>query len=213
MSRGRARRLMADAGIRSKHPRPFRVTTKKDASKKSPDLVERNFSVARPDSVWVSDITFLRTAEGWVYLCVMIDLNSRMVVGWTVSREIDTELILAALEAGIRNRRPDRGLVIHSDQGCQYTSRKFRARLTKEGLKSSMGTVGTCWDNAVAESFFATLKKESNYDGKYLDHEDAVRDIASYIEVFYNPVRLHSHLGNQSPARFEAEQSDNRLAA
>lgn len=213
VSRGKVRRLMKAADLRSKHPRPFRVTTVRDGSRKSPDLVQRHFVADRPDQTWVSDITYLKTTQGWVYLSVMIDLFSRKVVGWATSGSVDTELVLRSLEMGIRNRRPAKGLVVHSDQGCQYTSRRFRQRLKSEGLRSSMGLVGTCWDNAVAESFFASLKKESGYEGRYISAEAAIRDVASYIEIFYNSIRLHSHLGYQSPSRFEESQTSLRLAA
>lgn len=212
-SRGRARRLMRVAGLRSKHPKPYRVTTVRDGSRSSPDLVARNFTADRPNQTWVTDITYVQTSHGWLFLCVMIDLYSRKVVGWALEPVIDTRLVLRAFRRAERSRRPPAGLVVHSDQGCQYTSRAFRDLLEQSGYRSSMGAVGSCWDNAVAESFFATLKKESAYSDGYLDEIDAAGDIGGYIETFYNPVRLHSSLGNQAPSRFEAKQPELARAA
>jgi putative transposase len=143
-SRAKVRKLMKTAGLRSNHPRPYRVTTIQGKERKPKDLVKWSFAAVRPDQVWVSDITYLRTGGGWLYLCVMIDLFSRRVVGWFVDNKTGTELVLDALDQEIRNRRPAPGLVVHSDRGCQYTSRLFRMSLEKKGMRPSMGEVGTC---------------------------------------------------------------------
>lgn len=212
-SRRKTRRLMKAGDMESKHPKPYRVTTKQGKGENTEDLILRDFTAKYPNQKWVTDITYIRTKEGWLYLCVMLDLHSRKVTGWSIGRSLKVELVLEALEKANRNRRPKPGLIIHSDHGSQYTSKKFKEALEKKKYKSSMGKVGNCWDNAVAETFFSTLKKESDYQDLYEDRGTAIADVAEYIEYYYNEVRMHSYLGYQSPSRFEDNQSGLALAA
>lgn len=167
-----------------------------------PNLVKRQFNVERPNRVWATDITYIRTWEGWLYLAVVMDLFSRKVVGWTTRPTIHRSLVLDAVMMAVKCRRP-KGTVIHSDQGCQYGSDDWRRFCRKNRLEPSMSRRGNCWDNAVAESFFASLKKERIKKRIYKTREMATIDVCDYIESFYNPQRRHSHIGGVSPDDFE----------
>ena len=169
----------------------------------SPNMLERNFDVTGPNQCWVGDITYIPTDEGWLYLATVIDLFNRGVVGWSMSERITKRLVIDAQKMALRARRPGPGLIMHTDRGSQYASRKFRRLLRANKMLSSMSRKGDPWDNAVAESFFKSLKTERTYWRHYRTRDEARRDIFQYIEVFYNRQRLHSKLGYQSPMQFE----------
>jgi putative transposase len=168
-----------------------------------PNFLQRNFTVSKPNTAWVTDITYIRTWQGWLYLAVVMDLFSRKIVGWSTGPTIARELILNAVMIAVRRRRPKQAL-IHSDQGSQYGSDDWRRFCKTNGLEPSMSRRGNCWDNAVAESFFSSLKKERVRKRIYKNREAATADISDYIDVFYNKTRRHSHLGGISPEMFEA---------
>lgn len=202
--RYRARTLMALSGVSVRRRRRFRATT--DSSHDlvvAPNLLGRDFSAQAPDRVWAGDITYVWTREGWLYLAVVIDLFSRMVVGWSVGERITRRLVMDALKMGVGRRAPAPGLMHHSDRGVQYCSSDFQGLLTAFGMTCSMSRKGDCWDNAVAESFFGKLKTERIFFADYRTRDEARRDIVDYIEMFYNSRRRHSYLGNISPRRFE----------
>ena len=202
-SRKRIARLMREAGVRGLH-RPRRRGPRPDpSSKMAPDLVGRRFRPARPDRIWAADITEFPTTAGIVYLAVVLDLCSRMVVGWSIDRHMRTELVIEALEMATGRRRPSPGLVHHSDRGPQYTSLVFGEALDRAGILRSMGRVGTPADNAVVESFFDTLKLEVLLDGAPPSLEGARTRLFEWIEVFYNRQRRHTTLGGVSPVEFE----------
>ena len=207
VGKNRVARRMRKLGLRSKIRRKYRVTT--DSKHKfpvAPNLLERNFTVQAADRVWVSDITYLATRTGWMYLTVIIDLFSRMVVGWALSSSLGHEMVITALKRAIRRRRPGKGLIFHSDRGVQYACNDFRKELDNHELIQSMSRKGDCWDNAVAESFFATIKCELVYHERYEDHQDTLHSIFEYIEVFYNRKRIHSTLGYLCPAEYEKQR-------
>lgn len=168
-----------------------------------PNLVKRQFNVGSPNKIWATDITYIRTWEGWLYLAVVMDLFSRKIVGWSTRPTIHRALVLDAVMSAVKQRRP-RGTVIHSDQGCQYGSDDWRRFCRKNRLEPSMSRRGNCWDNAVAESFFASLKKERIKKRIYNTRDMATADVSDYIESFYNPRRRHSYIGGVSPDDFEA---------
>jgi transposase InsO family protein len=210
VGRCRVERLMRSAGIRGVRPRPFRVTT--DSGHALPIEPNRLLGRSRPtrvDEVWAGDITYLKTAEGWLYLSVLLDLYSRRVIGWSVSEGLESELPEASLRMALRRRAGVRGCVHHSDRGCQYASRSYRRLAQANGLDLSMSRKGNCWDNAAVESFFATLKKELVYRSRWRTRREAQADLYEYIEVFYNRYRLHSSLGYQSPVVFEQMRQEN----
>lgn len=203
--KGRVVRLMNRHGIRPKTRRKFRVTT--DSRHNLPvaqNLLAREFSVQAPNQAWVCDITYIQTLEGWLYLSAVVDLYSRKVVGWSMGERINRHLVMDALSMAISARRPGVGLIAHSDRGSQYASGDYQKLLCDSGMRCSMSRKGDPWDNAVAESFFGSLKTERIRDHIYPNREAARRDIFEYIEVFYNRVRLHSTLGYLSPAQFES---------
>jgi putative transposase len=203
-SRGRVERLMSANGIRSKQKRKFVATT--DSKHDLPvaeNILAREFSVGEPDKVWVSDITYIPTDEGWLYLAGVLDLCSRTAVGWSMSESLERTLVMDALGMAYRRRRPGRGLIHHSDRGSQYASDGYRNLVKDYGMQMSMSRKGDCWDNAPMESFFGTLKKELVHHRKYRSREEARREIFDYIEIFYNRERLHSSLGYLSPAHYE----------
>jgi putative transposase len=179
-----------------------RTTDSNHNNRIAPDLVQRNFTVEKPNRVWVSDVTYLRTAKGWIYLCVILDLYSRKVIGWKISEKNDSRLITSCIGQTISERNPGRGLMFHSDRGSNYTSRETRIMLANNIIRRSNSRKGNCWDNAVAESFFSTLKREME-SIIFLNKEDAIECIFDYIEVFYNRQRIHSKLGYISPVKFE----------
>lgn len=203
-SRGRVERLMSANGIRAKGRRKFVATT--DSKHDLPvaeNVLGRDFSVAEPDRVWVSDITYIPTDEGWLYLAGVVDLCSRTAVGWSMSEGLERQLVMDALKMAYLRRRPCKGLIHHSDRGSQYASADYRQLLSDYGMQMSMSRKGDCWDNAVMESFFGTLKKELVHHRRYRTREEARREIFNYIEIFYNRQRLHSSLGYLPPAEYE----------
>ena len=208
--RYRARTLMALAGVSARQKRKFKATTNsRHDLPVAPNLLEREFSILAPDKLWASDITYVWTREGWLYLAVVIDLFSRMVVGWSLSERITRRLVMDALRMGVGRRRPAPGLIHHSDRGVQYASSDFQKLLTVFGMTCSMSRKGDCWDNAVSESFFGKLKTERVFFADYKTRDEARRDIVDYIEMFYNSRRRHSYLGNVSPKRFEEMRLQN----
>ncbi|GAA3943022.1 IS3 family transposase [Actinoplanes auranticolor] len=204
--RKRIARRMRVAGIRGKSPRRWRVTTMVDpAAATRPDLVGRDFAVnaAAIDTRWCGDITYINTWEGWLYLATVIDLASRRVVGWAVADHLKTGLVDAALTDALRRRQPADGLVFHSDRGCQYTSAQHSRLARQHGIRLSVGRRGQCWDNAVAESFFATIKTELIHRQAWPTRGAARQAIFEYVEGWYNTRRRHSSLGYRSPAAYE----------
>jgi len=205
-SRKRVARLMRHAGLAARRRRVFRITTDSRHTRAvAPNRLARQFTTPAPNRVWVTDITYLATAEGWLYLAVVVDLFSRRVVGWATSDRLGEGVALEALGMGVARRRPRPGLLHHSDRGSQYASSEYRAVLAAHGMDRSMSRLGSCWDNAVAESFFATLKVELGHEGAWRTRADAHRAMFDYIELFYNGVRRHSTLGYLSPLAFEQQ--------
>jgi transposase InsO family protein len=206
--RKRVARLMRENGIRAKQARRFKATTDSDHNDPvAPNLLDREFHVDVPDRVWVADLTYIWTREGWLYLAVILDLFSRRVVGWSMSRRITSQLTLEALSVALWSRKPSPGLLHHSDRGSQYTCGDYRDVLDEHGVLCSMSRKGDCWDNAVAESFFKTLKVERVNDRNYWTREEAQTDIIDYIERFYNRKRRHSYLGYVSPVKYELQKA------
>lgn len=203
----RVERLMRRDGLQARRRRNFRVTTRSVAGHPvAPNHLDRQFSVARLDTVWAGDITYLWTREGWFYLAALLDLCSRRVVGWACSDRITHDLVLTALDMAVEQRQPSLGLLHHSDRGSQYTCSDYQAELSRLGMQVSMSRRGDCYDNAVVESFFSTLKAELEGLDQYETRQQAQSELFEYIEVFYNRQRLHSSLGYQSPAAFEKAQ-------
>jgi transposase InsO family protein len=209
--RKRVARLMRNNGIVGKAPRRFKATTipDPDALTKATDLLKRAFGpdVIELDAVYCGDITYIRTWEGWLYLATVIDLASRRVVGWAMADHMRASLACDALSMAIDQRRPPAGLVFHSDRGCQYTSAEFAELLERHGVTASLSRPGQCWDNAVAESFFATLKTELIHEHAWPTRARAKQAIFEYVEVFYNRQRMHSALGYRSPADYERRRT------
>jgi len=214
-SRKRVQRLMAAAGLQGagRRPRP-RTTIRVQGVRPALDLVERDFCPAAPNELWCSDFTYIETGEGWLYVAGALDCFSRRLVGWSMADHMRTELVVAALEMAVRRRRPASGLVHHSDQGSQYTALVFGRHATEAGIALSMGSKGDCFDNAVIESFWATLKKEIGLTTgrRFQTRAEARAAIFDYIEAFYNPVRRHSTLAYRSPAEHEARHAAGALA-
>jgi transposase InsO family protein len=213
-SRKRVARLMRRQGLRARPKRRFRTTT--DSGHEFPvarNLLKRNFAVDAPNRAWVTDITYIWTLEGWLYLAVILDLFSRRVVGWAMSQQLTRTLALDALTMALSRRRPPRGLIHHSDRGSQYASGDYRRTLTANHVACSMSRRGDCWDNAVAESFFSTIKVELVYETAWATRAEARTAIFEYLEVFYNGERRHSSLGYLSPAAFERLYEEKRPAA
>jgi putative transposase len=203
IGRKRIARLMRSAGLEGVSRRPQRKTTiRDDRQRPAPDLVERDFTANGPDRLWVADITYIATWSGVLYLAVVLDAWSRRIVGWSMATHLRTELVLAALDMALRQRRPD-DVVHHSDQGCQYTSIAFGKRCREAGIRPSMGSVGDCYDNALCESFFATLECELLDRQSFRTPAEARLAVFDFIEGFYNPRRRHSGLGHVSPMAFE----------
>ena len=206
VGRKRVARLMAANGLHGRCGRlPGPKTTRREVEPPLPDLVGRKFEAGRPDEVWCADITYVRTWEGWLYVAAVIDLCSRMIVGWAMADHMRAELVCDATRMAIARRRPEPGLVFHSDRGSQYLSDAHRGLLAAHEIRQSAGAVGACWDNAVAESLWATLKCELVYTRSFATREEARAEIFDYIEVFYNRRRRHSSLGYLSPLDFEAK--------
>ena len=208
VSRKLVRRLMAKNGIRSVHtPKFVRTTNSNHELGYSPNLLNQSFNVDAPDRVWVGDITYVWTAEGWCYLAVLIDLYSRRVVGWALEDNLRTDLPLRALRRALQQRTPLPGLIHHSDRGAQYAAQAYRRELATWQASSSMSDAGNCYDNAVAESFFASLKKERLSHRAFATRTEAYDAITSYIDGFYNPTRRHSTIGYLSPVHYENEST------
>jgi len=211
--RKRVARLMRLQGLQARPRRRYRTTTdSRHGLPVSPNLLARRFAVTQPNTAWVTDMTYLWTAQGWLYLAVIIDLFSRRVVGWSMSERIDRRLALDALRMALAQRRPQPGLIHHSDRGSQYASGDYQQHLAKHGLRGSMSRRGDCWDNAVAESFFASLKLELVYQVQWRTRAEVRTAIFEYIELFYNRRRRHSSLAYLSPVEFE-RQNQQLLAA
>lgn len=203
-SRNRVARLMRQAGLRAKRYRRYRITTQSRHRRPiAPNHLARRFTVPAPNLKWVSDITYVRTHQGWLYLAVVMDLFSRYVVGWAMEPYLNDRLTLKALQMAFVRRRPPAGLLHHSDRGSQYASRDYRALLLDHQALASMSRTGNVYDNAPMESFFATLKTELIHHRSYPSRQHAKADIFEYIEVFYNRQRLHSTLNYRSPAEYE----------
>lgn len=197
-------KLMRDNDIRAKTARKFRHTTDSNHTLPVADnILDRQFDPEAPNEKWVADITYIPTREGWLYLAVVEDLYSRRVVGWSMGATMTSRLVVDALEMAVKRRLPDEGLLAHSDRGSQYASEHYQRLLGKLGIECSMSGVGQCWDNAPAESFFASLKKELVHDADFATRGEARAAIFEYIEIFYNNQRLHSSLGYVTPAAYE----------
>ena len=197
-------KLMRESRIRAKARRKFRVTTdSKHNLPVAPNLLQRNFSPENPNQVWASDITYVWTKEGWLFLAVIVDLFSRQIVGWSIDKTMTRELVLCALRQAYFRRKPGTGIVFHSDRGSQYCAREFRAQLRQYRMLQSQSRKGDCWDNAVVESFFHTLKTEAIFDQVFETRAEAEDFIFEWIEVFYNRTRIHSTLGYMTPTAFE----------
>ena len=206
VSKRRVERTMRGLGLSSRKPRNFRLTTMADPTHAvAPNHLDRDFVASAPDERWVTDITYVWTAGGWCYLSVILDLFSRAVVGWSLSSSLSTELPLRALSMALIQRQPKVGLMHHSDRGCQYTSHAYRDELASHGIQVSMSRKGNGWDNAVAESFFATIKGEMIERQPWSSQQELRAAIFDYIHVFYNRKRLHSSLGFKAPMQVEEE--------
>jgi transposase InsO family protein len=203
--RHRVARIMHAAGLRARRRprRRPRTTDSRHALPVAPNVLAQQFAASLPDRVWVGDITYLPTGEGWLYLAVLLDLCSRRVVGWAMDRLIDRSLVLRALGMALDRRKPNPELLHHSDRGSQYASTDYQLELEAAGFRCSMSQRGNCYDNAVAESFFATLKKERVHHRRWRTREQARSDLFEYIEGFYNQRRRHSALGYRSPVEYE----------
>ena len=201
----RVARLMREADLGARPRKRFRVTTRSHPGHQvAENLLQRRFKAAAADQVWVSDITYVATAEGWLYVCVVLDLYARRVVGWSMSARLGTELALRALMMAFMQRQPPQNLLFHSDRGVQYTSLAFRHALARHGVRQSMSGKGDCWDNACAEAFFKSLKSELTDRVFFRTRQQARAAIFEYVEVFYNRIRLHSANGYVPPAEYEA---------
>jgi len=204
VSKKRVERLMREAGIHAMAKKKYRATTdSKHSLPVAANHLNRNFRVDRPNQFWVADITYIYTQEGWLYLSTIMDLYSRKIVGWSMKNRITKDLVIEALNMAIKQRKPGRGLLLHSDRGSQYASYCYQVLLKSYGMLCSMSRKGNCWDNAVMESFYHTLKVELIYLKKYEMRIEAKRDIFEYIEIFYNRERLHSSIGYNSPEEYE----------
>lgn len=210
-SKHRVARLMRENGLRALHGHRTRRWEVGKPAVLTPHLLKRHFAPTQPNVAWATDITYIRTWQGWLYLAVVLDLFSRKVVGWAAGPTIHRELVLNALAAAVKQRRP-RGTIIHSDQGTQYGSDAWRRFCQSNQLTPSMSRRGNCWDNAVAESFFSSMKKERIKKRIYPSRDVALADIAEDIDHFYHPVRRHSHLAGVSPEQFEAAHRRRRRA-
>lgn len=214
MSRDRVARLMRENNLRGRRKRRFRNTTDSDHTHPvAPNVLERQFTTKQPNAAWVGDVTYIWTMEGWLYLAVILDLYSRRVVGWAMSNRIDQTLTLRALHMALTAREPGHGLIHHTDRGSQYAATAYRKLLKARAIVCSMSRRGNCWDNAVAESFFATLKVELVRESLFRTRAQATSEIFEYIEVFYNRERRHSSLDYVSPLEFERNHVSLRCAA
>jgi putative transposase len=208
-SRKRIERLMREEGLRARQRRRYVITTDSQHDEApAPNVLARRFApeeIASINRVWVADITYLPTREGWLYLAIILDLASRMVVGWSMSDSLNSALTEQALEMALQRRRPRRGLIHHSDRGVQYACRAYQQLLAYHGICPSMSRQGNCWDNAVAESFFATLERELIDDAQWRSRQQARAAVFGFIEIWYNRQRLHSSLDYVSPVKYEQQ--------
>lgn len=204
VSRKRISNIMKDLNLKVKMKRRYKNTTDSNHNLPiAPNILNRDFYASNPDEKYVGDITYIPTGEGWLYLATVIDLYSRRVVGWSMDDTMKVSLVNDALNMAIKHRNPSTGLLWHTDRGSQYASYSHKDLLKSHGIIQSMSRKGNCWDNAVAESFFKTLKNELIYQRYFYTKKQAQRDIFEYIEFYYNRIRSHSYLGNLSPVRFE----------
>ena len=205
VGRSRVERLMRRAGLRglAALPRRARTTNSRHGYPIAPNRLARTFEAAAPNQVWLADLTYIPTGEGWLYLAAILDLHTRKIVGWSMRQTLHTEIALDALNMAVERQRPAPGLIHHSDRGIQYAAEAYRSALARSGITPSMSRKGDCWDNAPMESFFHTLKTERVHHRVYATRDQARRDLFGYIEGFYNPHRLHSALGYISPAEAE----------
>ncbi len=210
----RVARLMRAAGLSALQPRRFQVTTdSRHALPVAQNLLNQDFTASKADERWAADITYVWTGEGWLYLAVVLDLFSRRIVGWSMQASLQKQLVLEALTMALKLRRPGPGLLHHSDRGSQYASAEFQEALCASGMVCSMSRRGNCWDNAVVESFFGTLKNELVYRCRFATRQQARQEVFEYIEVWYNRCRRHSALGYLSPAEFEQLHRSGALTA
>lgn len=208
VSKKRVERAMQSQGLQARPRGRFRTTTKANPKHSAaPNVLDRQFDARRPNERWVTDITYIWTAEGWCYLAAILDLFSRRIVGWALDATLTTALPLKALDEAIRRRAPEAGLLHHSDRGCQYTSHDYQATLSELGIEVSMSRKGNCWDNAVAESFFATLKTELIHGRDWNSRIELRAAVFEYIEIFYNRQRLHSTLDYKTPDQVEKDHA------
>lgn len=209
VGRHTVRRLMRWLSLVPKTVKRFRVTTDSRKTIAAPNLLRQDFRAERPDQRWVSDVTFVPTREGWLYLAIVIDLYSRAVVGWSMAKRLKRNLVIDALQSALEQRAPEALEIVHSDQGSQYTAGEYQALIAHQGAACSMSRKGCCWDNAVAESFFKTLKTELVHHEDFRTRAQARSRIFQYIEGFYNRRRRHSFVGNQPPLAFELNYANN----
>lgn len=203
-SKGRTQRVMHDNDIKAKRARRHKRTYEyRDVIAPVDNILDRQFYVNEPNQKWVQDITFIETRQGWLYLAIVLDLFSRAIVGWSMSNNINGKLVLDALDMAIAQRNPEGNVLVHSDQGSQYTALKYRDKLKEHAMICSMSRKGECHDNAVAESFFHTLKEELVYDEDFATKQEARQAIFKYIELFYNRKRQHTYIGNKAPFVYE----------
>ena len=203
--RHRVARLMRQEGITARQRRAFKRTTNSSHPLPvAPNLLQRRFQASRPNETWVADITFIPTRAGWLYLALLVDVFSRMIVGWVLSDRMTKGLVIEALEMALGRRRPPQALLHHSDRGSQYASHAYQALLHRHGIRASMSRKGNCWDNALMESAFGRIKSELVHLTDFATREQARAEVFDYIEVFYNRQRRHSSLGYLSPAAFES---------
>ena len=214
VSRDKARKLMKEAKVQVKNRKRYKVTTNSNHQQPLFDnVLDRKFEVNQPNQVYVGDITYLWTQEGWLYLAVIIDLYSRKVVGWSMGSRMKAQLVCDALRMAVWQRKPNTGLIVHSDRGSQYASKDYRLLLKAHGFVGSMSRKGNCWDNAVAESFFGSLKRERVHWRNYQTRLEGQQDVLNYISMFYNSDRLHSYLGYMSPNQYETKMIEMKKVA
>lgn len=215
VSKERIRRLMKQAGLKARHKRRYKVTTdSKHNLPVAPNLLNRQFTVDKPDQVWTTDITYIPTQEGWLYLAVVMDLYTRAIIGWAMDSRMTRELTMSALRMAWFRRHPKPGVLHHSDRGSQYCSHDYQQLLRSYGMTASMSRKGNCWDNAPMESFFNSLKNERVFHRRYATRSAAKADLFDYIEVFYNRKRRHSSMNYESPAtHYAAWLEREKLAA
>lgn len=212
VGKNRIWRLMRENDLKVKTTRRFKITTNSDHKRSvAPNLVKQQFTAQAPNRLWTGDITYIQTAQGWLYLAVVLDVFSRRIVGWSMNQRMTDDLVVAAFSNAQARRRPVRGFIFHTDRGSQYCSKRFRTLVEKAGGIQSMSATGCCYDNAITESFFGTLKRELVHHCSFVTRQEAQSRIFRYIEGFYNRKRLHSAIGYLAPEQFE--QANLKLAA